>query len=72
MKRPLCITIDRLVLPARCAGQETTFTQSLTGALQDRLDIPRDIRSRADAVSERLAGRTAEAILRKGGGTQDG
>lgn len=72
MKRPVSISIDRLVLPARYAGQEDTFTHALTGAVQDRLDLPRGPSGRAGAKCERLAGLTAEAILQKGGRTDDG
>ncbi len=72
MKRPVSISIDRLVLPATYAGREATFTRALTGAVQDRLDLPRDASGRADAGCERLAGRTAHAILHKAGRTGDG
>lgn len=71
MKRPVSISIDRLVLPARYAGREATFARALTGAVQERLDLPRDQPGRADTGCERLAGRTAHAILNKAGRTSD-
>lgn len=63
MKRPLHISIDRLVLPTSYAGREGAFTEALDGALRSRLDLPHGPSTVGDARVVQGAERTAGGIL---------